>query len=95
MKWIQLLQLHAGGVRFWKPSRNESQQIIFLWVFLGESGTSTCEKEMITALAARKEALELKLKEKTEELRQICFREAVSQSVSFVYHTILYLWSNL
>lgn len=28
-------------------------------------------------LTARKEALELLLKEKTEELRQICFREAV------------------
>jgi hypothetical protein len=51
-----------------------------MWIFLvlGESGISTFQKEMITALAARKEALEIKLKEKIEELRQICFREAVS-----------------
>ena len=36
------------------------------------------QKEMVTALAARKEALETRLREKIEELRQICFREAVS-----------------
>lgn len=42
---------------------------------------SSCQKEMIAALAARKEALEMKLKSKIDELRQICFREAVSYVV--------------
>jgi hypothetical protein len=50
--------------------------------FTGENGISTYQKEMVTALAARKEALEMKLKEKIEELRQLCFREAVSQCLS-------------
>ena len=52
-----------------------------MWIFVlpGENGgVSTEVTQMITALTARKEALEMRLKEKIEELRQICFREAVS-----------------
>ena len=40
---------------------------------------------MIIALAARKEALEMKLKEKTEELKRICFQEAVRESYDITY----------
>lgn len=36
-------------------------------------------REMAIALTARKEALMDKLKEKTEELQQLCIQEAVSQ----------------
>lgn len=36
------------------------------------------EREMLTALAARKEALLDKLKEKMDELKTLCMQEAVS-----------------
>lgn len=36
------------------------------------------EREMLTALAARKEALLDKLKEKMDELKSLCMQEAVS-----------------
>lgn len=36
------------------------------------------EREMLTALAARKEALMEKLKDKTVELKKLCIQEAVS-----------------
>ena len=38
---------------------------------------------MFNALAARKDALIERLKEKTEELRKICIQEAVSISLSW------------
>lgn len=39
------------------------------------------EREMLTALAARKEALLDKLKEKTDELKSLCMQEAVSYEI--------------
>ena len=52
---------------------------MLIFPHLGENGQTTenARKEMIAALTARKAALEMRLKEKTEVLRQICFREAV------------------
>lgn len=38
------------------------------------------EREMLTALAARKEALLDKLKEKMDELKSLCMQEAVSMN---------------
>ena len=65
--------------------------------FTGENGISTYQKEMVTALAARKEALEMKLKEKIEELRQLCFREAVSQCLSLYlrYYLLSFSMANI
>ena len=36
-------------------------------------------KEMIVALKARKDALEERLKDRLEELKKVCIREAVSE----------------
>lgn len=49
-------------------------------IFTGENVSSlskAAEREMLTALAARKEALLEKLKERTEELKALCVQEAV------------------
>lgn len=58
---------------------------MWIFVFPGDNGVSTEVTQMITALTARKEALEMRLKEKIEELRQVCFREAVSEFLSLYF----------
>jgi flagellar basal body-associated protein FliL len=53
---------------------------IFCNCFEGETSAAVkaAEREMAIALSARKDALLEKLKEKTDELRNICIQEAVS-----------------
>lgn len=50
---------------------------VFFWA-TGEFAPQAAEREMVTALTARKEALLEKLKEKTDELKKLCLQEAVS-----------------
>lgn len=46
-----------------------------------ESDSSqTAKKDMLAALRARQEALEETLKQRLEELKSICIREAVSEN---------------
>lgn len=55
--------------------------------FFTESTASSkaADREMALALVARRDALMEKLKEKTDELRQICIQEAVS---SFLFSLV-------
>ena len=55
--------------------------ILIQSIFSGDNLSSlpkAAEREMLTALAARKEALLDKLKEKMDELKTVCMQEAVS-----------------
>lgn len=55
-------------------------------VFVGsqESDSSqTAKKDMLAALRARQEALEETLRQRIEELKSICIREAVSTETTF------------
>lgn len=55
-------------------------------VFVGsqESDSSqTAKKDMLAALRARQEALEETLRQRIEELKNICIREAVSTETTF------------
>jgi len=49
-----------------------------------ESDSSqTAKKDMLAALRARQEALEETLRQRIEELKSICIREAVSTETNF------------
>lgn len=57
-------------------------------VFAGsqESDSSqTAKKDMLAALRARQEALEETLRQRIEELKSICIREAVSTETTFYF----------
>lgn len=58
-------------------------------VYVGsqESDSSqTAKKDMLAALRARQEALEETLRQRIEELKNICIREAVRNETSLLQH---------
>lgn len=70
---------------------------MWVCVFVGsqESDSSqTAKKDMLAALRARQEALEETLRQRIEELKSICIREAVRTETNF-HFSIMALFKNL
>ena len=87
---IEYARIHQGETECWSLLKVMANGKGLIWFdqligifFLGENVSSlskAAEQEMLTALAARKEALLDKLKDRMEELKQLCLQEAVSSS---------------